>query len=352
VNSEHRDETTDDIAAAKRDEAILAAYEDAKLRHVRSILDIDELKLRHTYAQRREAINEEIAALRAVANDRRDAAAKAVLAYATCVPHRVRRAGIEPPSLWERLRSLGGVGALYREAARATRDLDEVNGLVRDRRDRLDGIERETRRSIELREEAVRKKLQTPEGQAAVHADPAVQAAYEKAKAVLAERAAYDERVRSGGVEPEEARDREFARRGYAPARVPLIGAAIARVERYGPLEYYILRDLAKREYALAGDPRLEPLRELVFDVTQGADGYDAVVRYVTPDSPMSVLDHLNVTFGAAEAGELYAEHRAALRAERPAAARTEPRDDDEAALVAILVLLAEAAATRLPAGG
>ena len=73
---------------------------------------------------------------------------------------------------------------------------------MRKRRDRLEAMERETRRSIYLREEAVRKKLQTPEGLAALHADPMVKAAFAKMQGVMNERAKYDERVKRGEVPP------------------------------------------------------------------------------------------------------------------------------------------------------
>jgi len=47
---------------------------------------------------------------------------------------------------------------------KAAEELDEVNDLLRKRRDRLDAMERETRRSIYLREEAVRKSCRLPRG--------------------------------------------------------------------------------------------------------------------------------------------------------------------------------------------
>ena len=207
-------------------------------------------------------------------------------------------------------------------------------------------MERETRRSIYLREEAVRKKLQTPEGLAALHADPMVKAAFAKMQGVMNERAKYDERVKRGEVPPEEARDREMAQRGMKFATVPLEGVMIARIARYGALEFYVLRDLANREYLLSCDPALEPLRDVVFDITRSAAGYEASLRSTPDGMQMRVLDHLKAGFSSNDATDLYARHRAALRTDR-ATQKTRPRDEDEAEMIAMLGLLAEAVVKR-----
>jgi hypothetical protein len=261
----------------------------------------------------------------------------------------VRKAGVRPPSFWERVVTVNAVDRFYRAAAKAGEELDEVNELLRKRRDRLDAMERETRRSIYLREEAVRKKLQTPEGLAALHADPMVKAAFAKMQGVMNERAKYDERVKRGEVAPEEARDREIAQRGMKFAVVPLEGVMISRIARYGALEYYVLRDLANREYMLSCDPALEPLRDVVFDISRSSAGYEAALRNTQDGAPMRVLDHLKAGFSSNDATDLYARHRAALRTDR-ATQKTAPRDEDEAEMIAMLVLLAQAVTARTTA--
>jgi hypothetical protein len=330
----------------ERDEAAISAYESAKLRYIRAITQDAETKLREAFGKRREAINDEISNLRDLAKTRQAAAEKAAARYAVKLPHRVRKSGVRPPSFWERLRTFNAVDAPFRAAQKTAEELDEVNDLLRKRRDRLDAMERETRRSIYLREEAVRKKLQTPEGLAALHADPMVKAAFAKMQGVMNERAKYDERVKRGEVAPEEARDREMAQRGIKFASVPLEGVMISRIARYGALEYYVLRDLSNREYMLSCDPALEPLRDVVFDISRSNAGYEAALRNMQDGAPMRVLDHLKAGFSSNDATDLYARHRAALRTDR-ATQKTAPRDEGEAEMIAMLGLLAKAVVAR-----
>ncbi len=324
------------------DEAAISAYESAKLRYIRAITQDAETKLREAFGKRREEINDDINGLRDLQKVRSDAAAAAAARYAKKMPHRVRKTGITPPSLWERIKTFNAVDGAYRVAQHAADELEEVNDLLRKRRDRLDAMERETRRSIYLREEAVRKKLQTPEGLAALHADTMVKAAFLKMQGVMNERAKYDERVKRGEVPPEEARNREMGQRGMKFATVPLEGVMISRIARYGKLEYYVLRDLQNREYMLSCDPALEPLRDVVFDISKSSAGFDASLRHTPDGAPMRVLDHLKAGFSANDATDLYSRHRGALRTDR-ATQKTPPRDKDEAEMIAMLGLLAKA---------
>lgn len=330
----------------ERDESTIGAYESAKLNYIRGITQDAENKLREAFGKRREEINDEIASLRDLAKARQDTANAAAQKYAQKLPHRVRKTGVRPPSLWERLITFNAVDRWYRDAQKAGEEIDEVNELLRKRRDRLDAMERETRRSIYLREEAVRKKLQTPEGLAALHADPMVKAAFAKMQGVMNERAKYDERVKRGEVPPEEARDREMAQRSMHFAAVPLEGVMISRIARFGTLEYYVLRDLQNREYLLSCDPALEALRDVVFDLARSATGYEAGLRHNADGAPMRVLDHLKTCFSSGDASDLYSRHRAALRTDRATQA-TPPRDGVEAEMIAMLRLLADAALKR-----
>jgi len=347
VSSDVRDPADGQAAPSfGRDEAVVRAYENAKLAYIRGITLEAENKLREAFAKRREAINEEIGNLRTLAKSRQDTATQAAAAYGKILPNRVRKSGVRAPSFFERLRTFNRVSRLYRNAAKAGAELDEVNELLRKRRDRLEQMERETRRSIYLREESVRKKLQTPEGLAALHADPVVKASFQKMQAVMNERAKYEERVKRGEVPPEEARDRDMVANNTPFATVPLESVMIARIVRYGPLEYYVLRDLQQREYMLSGDPALEPLRDVVFDVTRSSSGYEASLRHNEEGVPMRTLDHLKLCYSNSDAVEHYKTHRAALRGDR-VAAKTTPHDDAEAELVAMLAMLAKAVASR-----
>jgi len=346
LSSNVRNEAAGGAPDFERDEAAVAAYESAKLAYIRAITQEAEAKLRAAHAAKREAINDEIAALRDQAKAKQEEANAAAARYAARAPNRVRKTGIRAPSLWERVVSMNRIAGYYEDAMRASEELDEINDLVRKKRDRLDAMERETRRSIYLREEAVRKKLQTPEGLASLHSDPMVRSAFTKMQSVMNDRAKYDERVKRGEVPPEEARDRDMRQRGLTFAAVPINGAMIARLVRYGPLEYYVLRDLGNRESLLSCDPALEPLRDVVFDVTQSAAGYEASLRHTADGVPMRVLDHLKASYTSSDATEMYAQHRTALRSERPSRT-TPPRNEVEAEIIAMLRMLAQAVAQR-----
>jgi hypothetical protein len=120
----------------------------------------------------------------------------------------------------------------------------------------------------------------------------------------------------------------------------------ISRIARYGALEYYVLRDLSNREYMLSCDPALEPLRDVVFDISRSNAGYEAALRNMQDGAPMRVLDHLKAGFSSNDATDLYARHRAALRTDR-ATQKTAPRDEGEAEMIAMLGLLAKAVVAR-----
>jgi len=259
--------------------ALSQAYEDAKLRYIRSKTAGAEEKLRDDFAKRRDEVNAEITTLQELFERHRGAAAASVQAYAARLPHRVRRGLISAPSLWERVCSFNAVSGLYRAAQRSAADVDEVVELLRKRRARIDAMESETRRAIYLREDAVRKRLQTPEGLEALQSDPIVKAAFQKLQAANTERAYHDERIHTGRIPPQEARNEDMARHGWAFASAPLVEVTIAGVARYGSLEYYVLRDGRNRESLLACDPALEPLRDCVFDVARVANAYRATMR-------------------------------------------------------------------------
>jgi hypothetical protein len=107
-----------------------------------------------------------------------------------------------------------------------------------------------------------------------------------------------------------------------------------------------VLRDLQQREFLLSGDPALEPLRDVVFDVTRSSSGYEASLRHNEEGVPMRTLDHLKLCYSSSDAVEYYKQHRAALRTDR-IGAKTAPHDPAEAEMVAMLAMLAKAVASR-----
>jgi hypothetical protein len=324
--------------------AVTKAYEDAKLRYVRSKTSSAEQRLRDLHAKRLDALNEEIANLRPVFAQRQSAAAASLSAYAARAPHRVVKGLLLLPSFWERLLPWNKIEEHYREAKRCADELDDVRAMLRTRHERIDTLESETRRSIYLREEAVRKNLHTPEGLAALRNDPFVHATFVKMQAMNAERARYSELVRTGAIPPQQARDRDMAERGRLFAFAPLKNVIIGGTVSYGVLSYYVLRDGAENETLLPCDPALEPLRDRVFDIDDSRDGFVAALQRNPDGRPKAVLDHLKTYFSADEAAERYAQHRSLLRA-NVVTQRTEPENAAQAQLVAVLARLAASAA-------
>ena len=326
------------------DSAVTQAYEDAKMRFVRSKSSTAEQRLRDLHATRLDALNEEIASLRVVFAGCQSAAISSANSYALRAPHLVTKDALRPPSLWERVRTWNRIEGYYREAQRCADELEEVRATLRARRERIELLETETRRSIYLREEAVRKSLQTPEGLAALRRDPFVHAAFVKMQAMHAERVRYNALVASGAIPPQQARDRDMAERGMLFAFAPLKNVIIGGTVRYGVLSYYVLRDGAENETLLPCDPALEALRDRVFDIEDSRDGFNATLQRNPDGRPKAVLDHLKTHYSGDEAAERYARHRALLRTV-VVTQRTTPENAAQAQLIAALARLAAAAA-------
>ncbi len=124
--------------------------------------------------------------------------------------------------------------------------------------------------------------------------------------------------MEKGEVPPNEQRDREFSERKITQLEVPFAGMTIIRVARYGSLSYFILRDLERKLYHLAYDPRLEPLIENVIDVYRLADSFEANLSRGPDGRPLAVADHYAANFKDEEvARSEYRRARTALRAPR-----------------------------------
>ncbi len=278
----------------ERDEATISAYESAKLRYIRAITQDAEAKLREAFGKRREAINDEIANLRGLAKSRSEAADRAAQKYAAKLPHRVRKTGVPGSIVLGTAdgRSTPSTNIIGPRKRRPKSSKRSTSAAQAPRPARCNGA-RDAPFDLSAPKKRFVRSLQTPEGLAALHADPMVKAAFSKMQGVMNERAKYDERVKRGEVPPEEARDREMAQRGTEIATVPLEGVRFRGSRGYATVEYYVLRDLSNHEYLLSCDPALEPLRDVVFDISRSAAGYEASLRHTPDGSPMRVLDHL-----------------------------------------------------------
>jgi hypothetical protein len=138
-----------------------------------------------------------------------------------------------------------------------------------------------------------------------------------------------------------EQRDRAISEHKLTLATLPLMGAIIAKVARFGDLSYFQLRDLEKKESLLSYDPRLDPLRNSVFDVYAVAGAVAAKLKRNDNGTAFRVADHFKACWRNQEkAEELYGQHRAALREDRGLPAMT-PRDEAEAEIIDRLATLA-----------
>lgn len=302
----------------EKDAQSIAAYDDARVRFERREAGDAEARTRATFAKKRDAIRAEIAVAASLLDERRQKAEKAFKTYAARYPHRVDRNKPMKPSFWESLFSLGSAGRMYNRAVLTAADAVAAQSLRRRKEHDEEELEQQLKRALYLQEDAIKKKLEGPEGIAAFHARPGVAVLHKRVEEIKTERARYAQRLEKGEVPPAEQRDREFAERKIGQLEVPFAGVTIVRVVRYGDLSYFILRDLERKLYHLAYDPRLEPLIENVIDVYRLADSYETRLARGADGRPMAVADHYNTNFKDEEvARSEYRRARTALRAPR-----------------------------------
>jgi hypothetical protein len=212
---------------------------------------------------------------------------------------------------------------------------------MRKRDEQLGALESQMNRAIVLKEESIKKNMETDAGIADFHTRPEIEALYKRVEAIKKERADYERRVERGQVSPEEQRDRAMSEFKMDYTALPLMGAIIARVARYGYLSYFQLRDLTKKESLLSYDPRLDPMRNSVFDVYPVAGAVAAKLKRNDNGTAFRVADHFKACWRNQEqAEEFYGQHRAALREER-GLPKMEPRDEAEAEIIERLAALA-----------
>jgi hypothetical protein len=135
-------------------------------------------------------------------------------------------------------------------------------------------------------------------------------------------------------VSDEEQRDRAMGEQKLTPTELPIMGAIIGKVARFGKLSYFQLRDLEKKESLLSYDPRLDPLRNCVFDVYSVAGAVAAKLKRNDNGTAFRVADHFKACWrNQDKAEELYGQHRAALREDR-GLQPMEPRSENEAEII------------------
>jgi hypothetical protein len=281
----------------EKDAASLAAYDDARLRYERREASDAENKTRSTFNQRRDAIRAEIAVAASLLEERRIKATKALQAYAARYPHRIDRNKPVKPTFWESFLSLGRASRLYKGAIKTAADALSAQSLRRRKEHDEEELEQQLKRALYLNDEALKKRLESPEGLAQFHARPGVAVLFKRVEEIRAERAAYAARLERNEVSPIEQRDREFAERKITQLEAPFDAAMIVRIQTWCSLSYFLLRDLERKLYHLTYDARLEPLLETVFDVYRIVDSFEVKAHRGADGRPFTILDHLTAVY-------------------------------------------------------
>jgi len=232
------DSTGPVIPDFEKDAQSIAAYDEARIRYERREAGDAEARTRSSFTKKRDAIRAEIAVAASLLDERRIKAEKAFKTYANRYPHRVDRNKPMRPSFWESLMSLGNAGRMFNRAVTTAAEAIAAQSLRRRKEHDEEELEQQLKRALYLQEDAIKKKLEGPEGIAAFHARPGVDVLHKRVEEIKVERARYAQRLEKGEVPPAEQRDREFTERRIAQLEAPFAGVTIVRVARYGALSY------------------------------------------------------------------------------------------------------------------
>ncbi len=326
--------STYDVPDFEKDSADLETYEDAKRRYQRQRLASADTAIQMSFVQKREQLRREIKHGKSFEDERRTSALHTTRQYAKAYPSRVDKKGVSPPSFFENLISFGRAGRLYCAAFAAAEALAQLRQVMRKREEQLSELDDEMKRAIVLKEEAIQKALESESGLNEFHERPEIKPLFQRFEKIKRERADYAQRLERGSVSAEERRYRAMSQQKLVPAEPPITGAIIGKVARFGALSYFQLRDLEKNESLLSYDPRLDPLRNCVFDVYSVAGTVAAKLKRNYNGTAFRVADHFKACWrNADEAEKRYVQHRAALREDR-GLAPMEPRNAIESEII------------------
>jgi hypothetical protein len=326
----------------EKDTKDLDTYEDSKRRYQRLQLASAETAIQTSFAQKRETLQREIKNGRTFENERRATAMVTTRQYASAYPIHVDKKGVNPPTFFENLFSFGGAGRLYRAAFIAAEALTELRAAMRKREEQLAALDDQMKRAIYLKEDAIKKALESEAGLNEFHERGEIKPVFKRIEKIKKERADYAKRLERGVVSDEEQRDRAMAEQKLIPTELPVMGAIIGKVARFGKLSYFQLRDLEKKESLLSYDPRLDPLRNCVFDVYSVAGSVAAKLKRNDNGTAFRVADHFKACWhNQDKAEELYSQHRSALREDR-GLQPMEPRSESEAEIIERLANLSQ----------
>ncbi len=162
-------------------EAATKAYELSRARYIRTVTSDAEQKLKEAVAKRREALATEINNLVSLAHIRHEARVATLRAYAARCPGRVRGTELLPPPPGG---AFNGTDKVYRAALTAADEFNEVNEILRTRREILEAIDGEMRTRLTEYNENLIAMLESPDGlSTAFRRDPLLERAHQRMKA-------------------------------------------------------------------------------------------------------------------------------------------------------------------------
>ena len=169
-------------------DASVREYHASRARYIRTVTGDTEKRLMETVAKRREPLKEELNNLTALARVRFEARQNTLKAYASKAPGRVTANGLLPPSAAERV--IGGIDKLYKSALKAAEEFNEVNDIIKKRKEKLEAIDHEVRTVLEQHGRDLIAQLETPTGlEGAFKRDPLLERAHARMVAAEARRA-------------------------------------------------------------------------------------------------------------------------------------------------------------------
>jgi len=177
-----------DAASKATQEALVAIreYQLSRDRYFHTLRADAEEKVLKMVAKRREKLTEEIENLRALARIRNDARAQALAQYGRLCPGRVTATSLLPPTAADRI---NGADRVYKSALKAAEEFNEVNDILKKRRESLEEIDSEMRTVLQKHNADLIRALETPSGlQNAFKRDPLLRIAHARMKAAIAQR--------------------------------------------------------------------------------------------------------------------------------------------------------------------
>jgi hypothetical protein len=316
----------------REDERTQQQYKASLERRVKAYHAEAEAAVRRTFTAKREALTTELSACELMIENRVKAAQAAMAAYRVRYPHRLVKGKPIKPSFMEWLMSFGAASRLHRAVTDANSAVLEAQTNQRRLAHKNEELDNELGRALAHAQEKAKETTSSPEWLAEIHHDKAFGALKQRVDDIEHERERFAKRLEAGRVSDEELRDRKFAQDDIQPVDVPLTGMMFYRIDVFGNLSYFIIRDLEKKLYALPYDPRLEYIIDGVFDVYRVADGYDVRQRvHEESKLPFTILDHFFICNDRQDivARAAYREQRAWIKQNRGLPPTPAPREMD-----------------------